>query len=534
MRLTSAVFIRCLGGIFLLAFLSAAVQMLGLYGSDGISPVKLLLAPAQGHFGWAHMLNYPSVFWFNCSDDFLIFVPLTGAVFSLLASLGVFAGPSILVSWFLYLSIVTFGQEFMSFQWDILLLETGFLCIFLASWRPLDFLYSFFGTNSFKLSKSAASTTDQDVSVKRKPEIPFWVIENVEPSLALTWLCRWLLFRLMFQSGLCKLESGDEAWRNLTAMTYHYETQPLPTPLGWFAHQLPDPLLLLSTIFVFVLELLLPFLIFAGRRARLLVALGTTFLQVLILLTGNYCFFNLLTIALCLMLLDDQLLCRPKTGAATKVSSDPYRMLIGIGSHFNDVAQTSASKLRLLIVVPVVTLIVVLNLNRTLLTVGGAGVLSETIVAVTEFTQPWHIVSGYGLFAVMTTSRPEISIEGSLDGKNWKEYVFKYKPGPLDRAPPIVAPHQPRLDWQMWFAALGGVMENQWLVNFAEKLLNGSPDVLALLETNPFPSEKPKYIRANVYDYHMTDLNTLFKTGKWWKRDYKGVYLPAVTKTLSM
>ncbi len=517
MRLTSAVFIRCIGGIFLLAFLSAAVQMPGLYGSDGISPVRLLLAPAQGQFGWAHMLNYPSIFWFNCSDDFLNLVPLTGAVFSLLALLGVFAGPSILVSWFLYLSIVTVGQEFMSFQWDILLLETGFLCIFLASWRPLDFLYTLLGRQSFK-----------------KTAIPFWLIENVEPSPALTWLCRWLLFRLMFQSGLCKLESGDQAWRNLTAMTYHYETQPLPTPIGWFAHQLPDQLLLLSTVLVFVLELLLPFLIFAGRRARLLVALGTTFLQVLILLTGNYCFFNFLTIALCLMLLDDKTFCRPKTEAATRVRSHAYGTLIDIGCRFYDVAKSSASKLRLLIVVPVVTLIVALNLNRTVLTVGGAGGLSEPLAAVAEFTQPWHIVSGYGLFAVMTTSRPEISIEGSLDGENWKEYVFKYKPGPLDRAPPIVAPHQPRLDWQMWFAALGSVMENQWLVSFAEKLLNGSPDVLALLETNPFPSEKPKYIRANVYDYHMTDWKTLFKTGKWWKREYKGVYLPAVTKTLNM
>ncbi len=490
-----------------MAFLSASVQMLGLYGKDGISPVNRLLHQPLGP-SLDLFLNFPSVFWFDSSDQTLVIVPLLGALFSCLALLGFLSGPCILLSWFLYLSIVTVGQEFMSFQWDILLLETGFLCVFLASWRPLDFFYS-----------------------KTKFKLPQWTFDRVEPSLVLVWLCRLLLFRLMFQSGLCKIESGDETWRDLTAMTYHYETQPLPTPFGWFAHHLPDPILLFSTASVFALELLLPLLIFAGRRARLAVAVGTVFLQILILLTGNYCFFNLLTIALCLMLLDDGQLMRLrsfgsflrfKTGSKTattegvEISTDP--------------TIPPPNRMRNFAIIPLTILIVFLSTSRTLFSVIGSR-MPPLCYAIMEVCQPWHLVSTYGLFAVMTTSRPEISIEGSMDGENWKEYVFRYKPGPLDRAPPIVAPHQPRLDWQMWFASLGTVYENQWLVSFAEKLLEASPNVLGLLETDPFHGEKPKYIRAQMYDYHMEDLSTLFSTGRWWKRTYTGVYLPAITKT---
>ncbi|MDZ4835182.1 MAG: lipase maturation factor family protein [Candidatus Melainabacteria bacterium] len=499
MRFTRAVFIRCIGGIFLLAFLSAASQMRGLYGSQGISPIGQMLGVAQGHPGLGHLLNYPSLFWFDYSDSFLVLLPLVGAFFSLLALLGILGGPCILISWLLYLSIVTVGQEFMSFQWDILLLETGFLCIFLGSWRPFDFLYSLIATSGFAA------------------KIPEWMVDRTEPPIALIWLCRWLLFRLMFQSGMCKLDSGDENWRNFSAMTYHYETQPLPTPIGWFAHQLPDPMQLFSTGCVFLLEGLLPFAIFFGRRARSIVAIGTISLQILILLTGNYCFFNLLTIALSLLLVDDKQL------LVLFIKGD-------LRSRVENVEVPKVNQLRNLVVVPVVILIVFLSTCRPLLTMGGARSLPPLVSAVLESSQQWHLVSSYGLFAVMTTSRPEIAIEGSMDGKTWKEYIFKYKPGPLDRAPPVVAPHQPRLDWQMWFAALGSVFDNQWLVSFAEKLLDGSPDVLALLASDPFKGQKPKFIRANVYDYHLEDIGTLMATGKWWKRKYKGVYLPTITK----
>lgn len=571
MRFTRAVFIRLIGGIFLLAFLSAAVQMQGLYGTHGISPVSALLGQANGQPGLEHMLSYPSIFWFDSSDSFLTLVPVVGVLFSLLVLLGILSGPGLAVSWFLYLSIVTVGQEFMSFQWDILLLETGFLCIFLASWRPFDFLYSLFEPRAFNTEDSQRSTVDQSASSSSSRDsadplisgrdthddalsipvtaadssdlpagskqnsvdstfsrlnLPLWTVDRVEPPVALIWLSRLLLFRLMFQSGLCKLESGDEYWRNLTAMTYHYETQPLPTPLGWFAHQLPDPVLQLSTVFVFVLEIILPLFVFAGRRGRLAVAIGTVSLQVLILLTGNYCFFNLLTIALCLLLVDDVQLYQ------FRWKNWQPRVLTEINSRITEVATIRPNGLRNLVVVPLTILIVFLTTNKTIFAATASGL--PPLFSITALFQPWHLVSNYGLFAVMTTSRPEIVIEGSNDGKNWLEYSFKYKPGALDRAPPIVAPHQPRLDWQMWFAALGTVFENQWLVSFVEKLLEGSPDVLALLESDPFHGKPPKYIRASVFDYHMTDFSTLLSTGKWWQRTYKGVYLPAITKTVEL
>jgi hypothetical protein len=148
-----------------------------------------------------------------------------------------------------------------------------------------------------------------------------------------------------------------------------------------------------------------------------------------------------------------------------------------------------------------------------------------------ELLLPARSFNGYGLFAVMTTSRPEIVIEGSADGNTWYEYQFKYKPGDLKRRPRFVAPHQPRLDWQMWFAALGSYKSNPWFVNLCWRLLQGSPDVLALFDQNPFPKRPPRYIRAVVYDYHFTTLSERHKTGAWWRRELKGIYLPEISLT---
>ena len=142
---------------------------------------------------------------------------------------------------------------------------------------------------------------------------------------------------------------------------------------------------------------------------------------------------------------------------------------------------------------------------------------------------PFHTVNSYGLFAVMTSSRPEIIIEGSNDGVTWSPYEFKYKPGDLNRRPRFVEPFQPRLDWQMWFAALGNYQHEEWFIALCVKLLQGSPDVLALLETNPFPNAPPRYIRALLYDYHFTDFVTRRATGQWWRRELKGPYCPILS-----
>ncbi len=143
--------------------------------------------------------------------------------------------------------------------------------------------------------------------------------------------------------------------------------------------------------------------------------------------------------------------------------------------------------------------------------------------------EPFRTFSGYGLFAVMTTERREIIVEGSDDGVNWLPYEFKYKPGDVNRRPAFVAPHQPRLDWQMWFAALGDYRQNPWFVNFCLRLLQGSPEVLALLEKDPFPNHPPRYLRAELYDYRFTSFAGRRATGAWWKREPLGEYLPAIS-----
>jgi hypothetical protein len=140
-----------------------------------------------------------------------------------------------------------------------------------------------------------------------------------------------------------------------------------------------------------------------------------------------------------------------------------------------------------------------------------------------------RIVNRYGLFAVMTTSRPEIIIEGSNDGEEWKGYEFKFKPGDVNRAPRWVAPYQPRLDWQMWFAALGPYQTTPWFEGLILRLLEGSPDVLRLFESNPFPDQPPRFVRASVYDYHFSDRVTRRATAAWWEREYLGAYFPPVS-----
>ena len=317
----------------------------------------------------------------------------------------------------------------------------------------------------------------------------------------------------MFSSGVVKLASGDAAWRQLTALTYHYETQPLPTWLGWYAHQWPAWCQRVSCGVMFGMELLVPWLIFtprAGRHAAGLLLIG---FQGLILLTGNYTFFNALTIALCLFLFDDaawpEALRRPAVGgpAAPGPRGAWPRWLMGL----------VGAGLGILSLAPL----------SQLLPVPGA--VARPFFVLYRAAAPLRIVNGYGLFAVMTTRRLEIEIEGSRDGQTWQPYAFPWKPGDVRRRPAFVAPHQPRLDWQMWFAALSRYDDAPWFLRFCEQLLRGSPAVLRLLAGNPFPEAPPRYLRAVAYEYHFTDGPTRRQTGAWWRRTRAGLYCPVLS-----
>ena len=456
----SWVFEKILAAIYIIAFWSFAVQARGLVGHRGILPLDRFLHAMQAEFGSSALWMAPTVWWINSSDRALLLVPLAGIAAACLVLSGVARRASLAAAFVLYLSICTGGQDFYSFQWDLLLLEAGFLAIFLG-------------------------------------------------PTPIVWLYRWLVFRLMFSSGAVKLLSGDPTWRNLTALSYHYHTQPLPTPLAWYADKLPMLAQKASTAMTFVIELGVPFLVFGPRRVRHFAACGLIGLQLLIFLTGNYAFFNILTIALCLFLFDDDDLAKLAPArfrawfAARRMGTLPRPPLVSA-----------------------ITLVLVLSFFQLWTTFAGrVPEIGEPLLRVAE---PFGIVNRYGLFADMTTSRPEIIVQGSMDGQTWTEYQFRYKAGPLTRAPGWVAPYQPRLDWQMWFAALGGYQTNPWFVNFMFRLLQGSPDVLRLLETAP-PGPPPRFVRALLFDYSFTSWTTRQKTGDWWKRASRGDYLPPIS-----
>lgn len=441
-------YLRGLGVIYLIAFAQLLPQIHGLIGTNGILPASQFLSQVTEQLGFSKGLQLvPSVFWFiNPSDTNLTIITVCGVIASLLVATGYFAAPALIICYLLYLSIVGVGEDFLSFQWDSLLLEVGFLAIFMAPWAVLD------------------RRDDPKMQTPR--------------SVIFLWLTRLLLFKLMFLSGICKIRSNDPTWIHAEALRYHYETQPLPTPLAWYMHQLPAAFHSVSTIIMFVIELIIPFFIWGKLRARKFAAAAIIALQVLILLTGNYTFFNLLTILLCVPLFDNSPLPRGRS-------------------------------------IPI------------------AGALVAVAMLIAQFaiidTSAFRICNSYGLFAVMTTTRDEITIEGSDDGVDWKPYTFIWKPGPLARAPLVVAPYQPRLDWQMWFASLGTVERNHWFVMLCKNILQGNPTVLALFQENPFPAHPPKFIRATIATYHFTNWKELSETHNWWKANESRIYLPAVS-----
>ena len=464
----SWLYLRVLAIVYLIAFVSFGTQVRGLIGSAGILPLEDFLRAARDYYGIEVLWRLPMVFWIYTSDPILELACIVGAFAAVALFFGVLQRFTLIVLFVLYLSLFYAGQVFMSFQWDLLLLEAGFLAIFLTGGR-----------------------------------------------LTFIWLHRWLMFRFMFLSGWVKLASGDPSWWNLTALEYHFETQPLPTALAWYAHQLPTLALKAGVAGTFLIELVVPFLLFLPRRPRCFAALCFVLLETAILLTGNYNFFNILTIALCLLLIDDQALrrllpehWRPRPALPT--SGRPRWHTVAVGYIACVVVFTSSA-------------LMLQRLTSRPLPVGVSRILQPFVAL--------RISSSYGLFAVMTNSRPEIIIQGSNDGDTWLDYPFRYKPGALDRAPRFNTPHQPRLDWQMWFAALGNRTHSPWVERLLVRLLEGSPEVLALMADDPFPRDPPRYVRALLYDYRFSSTAERDRSGQWWTRNLLGTYYPSAQLT---
>lgn len=500
-QLVRWIFLRGLGLVYLGAFLSLWVQMDGLLGSKGILPAAEYMKGAREFFdgqnlGGTRYYLMPTWCWISASDLFLHALCGAGLAGSLLLLVGIAPALVTALLWSCYLSLSVVGRDFLSFQWDALLLEVGLLAIFFAPLR--------------------------------------WVAARLEagpvPRVSLG-LLRWLLFRLVFESGCVKLLSGDPTWSSLSALRYHYETQPLPPWTAYYVHQAPAAFHQVCVGVLFGIELVLPFLILGPRRLRLIAFSGLVLLQGCILLTGNYGFFNYLTLLLCLSLLDDRALSAMYSATGRWQWWKRFGRVPPVG-HSAPLSQgMAASTARqwprwmlgmlaaVIVVISVEQLAFMFRWNLPWL--GPARVLAD-------WAAPFRSINRYGLFAVMTTTRPELIVEGSLDRENWLAYEFKYKPGSPGERPRFVAPHQPRLDWQMWFAALGTPQQNPWLINFCVRLMQGSEGVLRLLETNPFPDRPPAHIRVQVYQYRFASRSARSR-GLWWEREFTGRYLPSIS-----
>jgi lipase maturation factor 1 len=469
-------FLRLLGVVYLLAFISYWVQLSGLNGAKGILPAAEFFDRVREILGDAGFLQFPSVCWLGAGDTALYAWCGAGIFAALVLIIGFVPLPCLVFLWSDYLSLTVAGQLFYQYQWDILLLEAGFLSIFLA---PVG----------LRLARPA----------NPQPPARFLII--------------WLLFRLIVASGVVKLTSGDPAWADGTALEYHYFTQPLPTPLAWFAQQSPATWQTISVWAMFAIELVLPFFLFAPRRIRLFGVGGIATLQLLIALTGNYGFFNLLTLLLCLMCVDDAV----------------WRRLAPSRSRVNRPRVRPARFLPRKVVLAAAVAIVLLSLVPLSAAFRRPMPLLAPLMMAYEGVAPFRTINGYGLFAVMTKERREILVQGSDDGVTWKAYSFRFKPGDPRRAPPWVAPYMPRLDWQMWFAALGTAEQNPWFLRFLERLLEGSPTVSDLLEENPFVNNPPRFIRALSDHYTFTTIAEGRRTGLWWSVAPAAIYFPAVS-----
>ena len=465
--------LRALGLVYLIAFASFWVQADALVGARGILPFAAWLEAIRPQVAQLGYDRLPTLLWYWPSDAGLHALCAAGTCAAALLLAG-FA-PALLawLLWAFYLSLTIVGQTFMGFQWENLLLEGGLLAALAAPWR-------------MRLR---------------------WGADPEPPRLAL-FLLHALVFKLMLMSGWVKIASGDPAWHNLTALNFHYWTQPLPAWTSWYAHQAPMLAQKFSCLFMFVIELALPFLIFMPRRPRHLAAAGIVVLMLLIAATGNFAYFNLLTVVLCLWLWDDGVWSRGGGADPARSAPLPQRWVAGIFG-------------------VVVLLLSVQTMTRL---VWREVPWPRWVGSLAAQLEPLRSVNGYGLFAAMTQTRPEVVIEGSLDGQTWHAYEWRWKPGEPGRRPRFVAPHQPRVDWQLWFAALGDIEGNPWVYSLLARLLEGSPPVLRLLEQNPFPDQPPNYVRAMLYHYEFASSRERREKGVWWSRTLLRPYSPTLQR----
>ena len=455
-------FLHLLGAIYFFSFGAFLFQIKGLLGSQGILPVshyfKFLKLRIRRH----RFYYIPTIFWWKHDDTMLLIVPFCGAILALIL---LFGGPPALLLpllIILHISILSVGQDFLSFGWEGFLLEISY--------------------NAFFLSLSAVPN-------------PFvWISINL------------LIFRFHFEAGTSKLESRDPNWRNLTAIKFHYQSQPLPNTIAWYMYRLPLWFHKITTFLMFFIELVIPFFAIFGTDEMRLGSFILLFgLQFFIWATGNFSYLNFMTAALLTIL----------------IANTYLKSLFGIPAELSETNWILNIFLSLAGICLIILQIIALWNHYA-----PIGLTKKITRAIYHL----HLANRYGIFAVMTTTRYEIVIEGSDDRIDWKEYLFFYKPSEINRRPRHISPYQPRIDWQAWFLPFRTFEEQDWFRNFLFCLLEGSPHVLSLLRYNPFKEKPPHFIRANIYLYEFTDIDGKKKSGDWWKRQYIGPYSPIYQK----
>ena len=451
------IWLRALGGIFFSAFYSLLFQIHGLIGPNGLLPATLYFETVHRVFGAKGYWFAPTLLWFNASDSALTALVWIGIVASILLFFNVWPRVTIAIAFVCFLSFIGAAQDFSSYQSDGMLLEAGLLSIFFAprGIRP--------GLGS-----------DQP------------------PSRASLFMLRFEWFRIYFESGVVKILSGEQQWRNLTAMDKYYENGPLPTFLGWYVQHWPHAFHAFSAGATLVLELLVAWLVFFPQPAKKIAFFITTPLQIGIILTANYAFLNYLVAFLGVLLMSDGK-SAAEGGGAPRVS------------------YAQAVVMPILFVTTVASFMV-------------------PVFPTVQLLAPFRVANSFGLFAVMTRARYEIEFQGTADGEHWIAYPFPYKPQDPNVPPGLFAPYQPRFEWNLWFASLDVWEGNRWVLNTEVRLMENESAVLKLFAGNPFVRKPPIAVRAVQWQYWFTSDDERRATGAWWNRRLVGAYAPTAER----
>jgi hypothetical protein len=512
------IFLRALGAIYFSAFFSLVFQIRGLIGPEGILPASEYLKSVAEQVGHARYWYAPSVLWFSSGAHMLTGLCWVGMAAAVLLVLNLWPRGMLVVCFVCFLSFVSAARDFSGYQSDGMLLEAGFLSLFLAPGGL-------------------------------RPRLG----EMQPPVRAALYLVLWEWFRIYFESGVAKMAGGDPEWRNFTAMDDYYQNGPLPTWIGWYVQHFPHWFHGSSAFFTLALELVLIWLAFLPRRFRIALFFVVTPWQIGIILTANYTFLNYLVLVLAFLLLDDRFLMRfcpgqrkrllldlPLTSAGHAHAPASAQLSVLTSPSSPSIEKAPASRdawrdawrknrfwlapLRVAITAVLLLWIFYATTAQMVWMIMSAPLPTSPVAML----DPFRIANRYGLFAVMTRGRYEIEFQGSNDGQTWIAYPFRHKPQELNKPPRIYAPHQPRLDWNLWFASLGEWRDNPLVLRTQRRLLSNDPDVLALFAANPFPQAPPRQVRAVLWQYWFTSMAEKREHGLWWRRELLGLYAPAI------